>query len=327
MKRCLVTGASGFVGSHLCTRLKADGHWVRGVDIVEPRWGKLDVDEFEKCDLRSAWDANAAMRDGIEWVFHLAASMGGMGFVGTGENDLEILTHNMRIDLNVMEAAGVCSSVERVFYSSSACVYPDHLQDRPVGVWLKETDAIPASPDTVYGWEKLLGEILMLQYGHAGKFSPRIARFHNIMGVPCHWNDGREKLPAAACRKVAEAARRPSPHQVEIWGDGQAVRSFCHVSDCVEMVVRLMESNFCLPLNIGTDECISVKNLYEVVADIAGVFGKVAWVHVDGPEGVRGRNADLRLMRSVLEYEPQVSLRDALTELYGWVEGQGCTNG
>jgi nucleoside-diphosphate-sugar epimerase len=246
--------------------------------------------------------------------------MGSVGFISIGANDLDILTENMLIDLTVMEAAAACG-VERVFYSSSACVYPEHLQDRPLGVWLKESDAIPAKPDTVYGWEKLFAEILMLQYGLAGKFSPRIARFHNIMGKPAHWNDGREKLPAAACRKIAEA-EHSGHYQVEIWGDGQAVRSFCHISDCLEMVMRLMESDYCLPMNVGTSHAVTVKGLYELVADIAGISDKIEWVHVDGPEGVRGRNADLRLMRSVLNYEPQVSLREALTELYGWVKGQ-----
>jgi nucleoside-diphosphate-sugar epimerase len=296
MRYC-VTGASGFVASHLCTRLKADGHWVRGVDIVEPRWGPLDVDEFVKCDLRHVYCATPVM-GGIDAVFHLAATMGGVGFISIGANDLDILTQNMLIDLTVMEASAACG-VERVFYSSSACTYPEHLQDRPLGVWLKETDAIPASPDTVYGWEKLFAEILMLQYGQAG----------------------REKLPAAACRKIAEA-EHSGHYQVEIWGDGQAVRSFCHISDCLEMVMRLMESDYCLPMNVGTSHAVTVKGLYELVADIAGISDKIEWVHVDGPEGVRGRNADLRLMRSVLNYEPQVSLREALTELYGWVKGQ-----
>jgi len=281
-----------------------------------PEWGEPDVNAFWVLDLRSERAARQAMAGGIQWVFALAADMGGAGFVFTGEHDLEILRNNTRINLNTLDAAWE-AGVERYFFSSSACIYPQHLQCETDVMALKEEGAYPADPDSEYGWEKLYAERLCLAYGREADVEVRIGRFHNLMGAPCHWDDGREKLPAAACRKVAVAKLAGDP-RVEIWGDGKQTRSFCHIDDGIEMIVRLMLSDYIQPLNIGTSRLASVNEVFDIVAGIAGI--SIEKVYVPGPEGVRGRNADLALMHEVLDYEPQVSLEGGLARIYRWIE-------
>jgi nucleoside-diphosphate-sugar epimerase len=316
LKAC-VTGAAGFVGSHLVRYLKDRDYWVRAVDWQHPKFGDTVADEHDwDCDLRYGHNAARALAGGFDHVYALAADMGGAGFVFTGRHDLEIMTNNTRINLNTLAAAKK-AGVGRYLFSSSACIYPQGLQASAFSSPLKEEFAYPADPDSEYGWEKLYAERLCQVYGKS--MNIRIARFHNIYGPQGSWNDGREKAPAALCRKVAEAKALGSPH-VEIWGDGWARRSFCYIDDCLEMLHRLMLSGHDEPLNIGTDEAIAINDLAHLAADIAGI--EIDLVHIPGPQGVRGRNADLSKMRNILEYEPQVSLEVGLACLYGWIEAQ-----
>lgn len=317
MNRVLVTGAGGFIGSHLVRYLKRKGHWVRGVDIKEPRWSSSVADEFKLLDLRDFRNTFVAV-SGMDQVYALAADMGGIGYIGSGDYDMEIAWNNTHININTLEAARL-SGVQRYFFTSSACIYPLYLQKRADVAPLKESDAYPAEPDSVYGWEKLYTEVLCHLYQKDVGIEMRIARFHNIYGPETDWIGGRDKLPAAACRKVA-MAKLTGNHKVEVWGDGLATRSFCYIDDCLEMLYRLMQGDYDQPMNIGTDRLISVNQVFDIVADIAGI--KIEKVHVPGPQGVRGRNADLTLMREVLGYEPQVGLEDGLAKTYEWVERQ-----
>jgi len=303
MERIAVTGAGGFIGSHLTRRLKRDGYWVRGVDLKRPEWSETAADEFLILDLRherSAWEALG----NTDTVFALAADMGGAGFISS--NHCDILRNNARINLNTARAACM-HGLDKVFFSSSACVYPECLQMVERVNPLKECDAWRGRPDTAYGSEKLFGEDV----------------FHNVYGPEGDWTGGREKLPAAACRKVA-VAKLTHSHQIEIWGDGLATRSFCYIDDCLEMVLGLMESDYREPLNIGTDRLVSVDEMYDIAASAAGIG--IEKVHVGGPQGVRSRNADLTIMRQVLGYEPQVSLEDGMAKTYQWVERQVVRN-
>lgn len=314
MKRILVTGAGGFIGHHLVTRLKEEGHWVRGVDIKNPEYTDTDADEFEILDLRRWDNCLQATRD-VDHVYALAADMGGMGFISA--HHATILRNNALINLHTIDAARV-NGVGRYLYTSSACIYPEHLQLDTAVTPLKEEDAYPADPQDAYGWEKLVSEKLAEYYFQDFGLDTRTVRFHNIFGPYGTWDGGREKAPAAICRKVARARDGES---IEVWGDGLQTRSFCHIDDCVEGIRRLMDSDYRQPLNLGTDRMVSINELAEIVIAVSGKQG-LTLDHIDGPQGVRGRNSDNTRLREVLGWEPQISLEDGLEPTYRWIEKQ-----
>lgn len=314
MERVLVTGAGGFIGHHLVTYLKQRGYWVRGVDIKYPEYTPVDADEFEILDLRR-WDNCLEATRGVDHVYALAADMGGMGFISA--NHGLILRNNALINLHTMDAARV-HGVERYLYTSSACIYPDYLQEDANVTPLKEADAYPASPQDAYGWEKLFTEKLAEYYTSDFGLDTRTVRFHNIFGPFGTWDGGREKAPAAICRKVAKAGNGES---IEIWGDGLQTRSFCYIDDCVEGIYRLMQSDFTSPLNLGTDRMVTINELAEMVIAASGKHD-ISLEHVDGPQGVRGRNSDNTLLRDVLGWEPEISLEEGLASTYRWIEKQ-----
>lgn len=314
-KRLLVTGAGGFIGSHLTAFLKAKGYWVRGVDLKYPEFAETATDEFLILDLRSRDDAMKAV-EGVGHVYALAADMGGMGFISS--HHAEILYNNSLINLNTIEAARI-HNVERYLYTSSACVYPEHLQTETDVTPLREEDAYPADPQDAYGWEKLISERLCTHYREDYGLDTRIVRFHNIFGEKGTWEGGREKAPAALCRKIA-VAKLTGNREIEIWGDGEQTRSFCYIDDCVEGLYRLMRSDYVEPLNLGQDRMVSINELADMIASIAGI--EIHKKHIDGPMGVRGRNSDNSKLNEVLDWEPRISLEDGLFTTYKWIESQ-----
>lgn len=313
--KVLVTGAGGFIGHHLVTFLKQRGYWVRGVDIKDPEFAPTDADEFELLDLRR-WDNCLQATRGIDEVYALAADMGGMGFISS--NHAQILRNNALINLHTIEAARI-NGVSRYFFTSSACVYPEYRQMDANVAPLKEEDVYPAQPQDAYGWEKLIGEHLCRHYREEFGLETRIVRFHNIFGPLGTWEGGREKAPAALCRKIAYAKLTGNP-EIEIWGDGEQTRSFCYIDDCLTGIYKLMRSDYHEPLNLGQDRMVTINQLADLIAEIAGI--EIVKKHVPGPQGVRGRNSDNTRLRQVLGWEPEISLEEGLARTYAWIEEQ-----
>ena len=312
-KRVVVCGAGGFIGTHLVNRLKADGHWVRGVDLKHPEFSPTQAEDFIRGDLRNPELCAQVFDSCFDEVYQLAADMGGAGFVFTGDNDAAIMHNSALCNLNVLEACRR-RNIKRIFYSSSACIYPEANQLDPDNPLCAEASAYPAAPDSEYGWEKLFSERLYLAYARNHALEVRIGRLHNIFGEQGTWTGGREKAPAALCRKIASA---PQDGVIKIWGDGKQTRSFLYVSECIEGILRLMASDWEGPVNIGSEELISINGLAAMIMDIAGKNLLVE--HIDGPLGVRGRNSDNTLSLQKLDWEPAMSLRDGLEITYPWV--------
>jgi nucleoside-diphosphate-sugar epimerase len=313
--RVLVGGAGGFIGGHLVKRLKAEGFWVRAVDLKPHDFAAPPADEFIIGDLRDPSVVRQVVQ-GIDEVYQLAADMGGAGYVFTGDHDAAIMHNSATINLNCLEY-GRLAGVKKLFYSSSACMYPEYNQLDPGNPKCSEDSAYPAAPDSEYGWEKLFSERLYLAYTRNYSVDVRIGRFHNIFGPEGTWDGGREKAPAAICRKVAQT---PDGNEIEIWGDGEQTRSFLYIDECLEGVRRLMESPFTGPVNIGSEEMVTINQLAAMAMNIARKSLTVK--HVPGPLGVRGRNSDNRLIRQKLGWAPSRPLREGLEKTYSWISAQ-----
>lgn len=319
-KSALVCGAGGFIGSHLVKRLKREGFWVRGVDLKYPEFAETHADDFMVGDLRDQNVCDRAVDRRFDEVYQLAADMGGAGYIFTGEHDADIMHNSATINLNVLDRAHK-RNIHRVFYSSSACMYPAYNQEDPDNPNCEESSAYPAAPDSEYGWEKLFSERLYLAYNRNHGMVNRVARYHNIFGPEGTWTGGKEKAPAAVCRKVATAANNG---EIEIWGPGTQTRSFLYIDECVEGTVRLTRSEFEGPVNIGSEEMVTINQLVDIVSDIAGKT--LHKNHIDGPTGVRGRNSDNRLIQEKLGWAPSQTLTAGLEQTYAWIEQQVMRN-
>lgn len=316
MKKALVCGAGGFIGSHLVKKLKQQDSWVRGVDLKYPEFSPTEADDFIIGDLRNQSVCHRVIDQHFDEVYQLAADMGGAGFVFTGDNDADIMHNSAKINLNILETC-YKRNIQRIFYSSSACIYPEYNQLDPDNPNCTEDSAYPANPDSDYGWEKLFSERLYLAFHRNYGMDVRIARYHNIFGPEGSWHDGREKAPAAICRKVAEAL---DGGEIEIWGDGKQTRSFLLIDECLEGTLRLMRSGWTGPVNIGSDETVTINRLADMVMEISDK--RLTKKHISGPLGVRGRNSDNRLVFEKLDWKPKQALVTGLQKTYSWVEKQ-----
>lgn len=320
MKTALVLGAGGFIGGHLVKRLKREGFWVRGVDLKLNEYAETEADDFVMADLREQSVVRAVIDRRFDEVYQLAADMGGAGYIFTGEHDADIMHNSATINLNVADACHR-RTIKRLFYSSSACMYPAYNQEDPDNPNCAEDSAYPAAPDSEYGWEKLFSERLFLAYNRNHGTEFRVARYHNIFGPEGTWDGGKEKAPAAMCRKVAQANNGGT---IDIWGDGLQTRSFLYVDECLEGTTRLLRSGFEGPVNIGSDEMVTINQLAGLVADIAGKT--IHLNHIPGPLGVRGRNSDNRLIEQRLGWRPSQPLVKGLERTYEWIERQVTRN-
>ncbi len=316
MKRALILGAGGFIGNHMVNRLKSEGFWVRGADIKNPEFSATYCDEFIKCDLRLKENVDGLFDQPYNEVYQFAADMGGAGYIFTGEHDADVMYNSAMINMNVLNAM-VESGNERVFYSSSACIYPKFNQKDPDNPICSEESAYPAEPDSEYGWEKLFSERLFASYARNYGLECRVARYHNIYGPEGAWRGGREKAPAAICRKVAEAKDN---EVVEVWGNGRQTRSFLFIDDCIEGTIRLMRSDHQGPFNIGSEEMVTINGLTEMVIELSGKT--LAVKNVEGPVGVMGRNSDNTLMKRMTSWEPKTNLKTGMKKTYDWVSSQ-----
>ncbi|MGB9166359.1 MAG: NAD-dependent epimerase/dehydratase family protein [Rhodomicrobium sp.] len=316
MKTALVCGAGGFIGSHLVKHLKREGFWVRGIDLKYPEFSETEADDFVIADLREAENCRALIDRRFDEVYQLAADMGGAGYIFTGEHDAAIMHNSATINLNILET---CKNrnIRRIFYSSSACMYPEYNQTDPSAPVTREDSAYPAAPDSEYGWEKLFSERLYLAYNRNYGMQTRVARYHNIFGPEGTWQGGKEKAPAAIARKVAEASFDGS---IEMWGDGEQTRSFLYIDECIEGTLRLTRSSFEGPVNIGSDEMVSINKLASLVMEVANKSLHIN--HIPGPLGVRGRNSHNELIGKKLGWRPQQPLKTGLARLYPWIEEQ-----
>jgi GDP-D-mannose 3',5'-epimerase len=335
MKTALVFGAGGFIGSHMVKRLKSEGYWVRGVDIKNPEFSETKADEFIIRDLSEYSNMEKVIQfkgyqgnfyvdlapkfiDTFDEIYQFAADMGGAGYIFTGENDANIMENSALINLNLLRAQLRLNQKNnvnktKIFYSSSACMYPSHIQESTDNPGLKESDAYPANPDSEYGWEKLFSERLFLAFSKNYNIPVAVARYHNIYGPEGTWNGGREKAPAAICRKVIIGT-----DSIEIWGDGEQTRSFLYIDECIEATRRLMESDFTGPVNIGSEEMVTINELVDIASSVEGkVLNKK---HVDGPTGVRGRNSNNDLVREKLQWDYSISLKEGITKTYNWIK-------
>lgn len=312
----LVCGAGGFIGSHMVRRLKKEGFWVRGVDLKYPEFSKTAADEFIIGDLRDPQIVEKVVNLPFDEVYQLASDMGGAGYIFTGEHDADVMHNSVIISLNVLKRS-VVSGIKKIFFSSSACIYPAHNQKDPNNPKCSEDSAYPAAPDSDYGWEKLFSERLYFAYNRNYNLEVHVARFHNVFGPEGTWRGGKEKSPAAICRKVAQAEEGG---EIEIWGDGLQTRSFLYIEECLEGVLKLMRSNFSGPVNIGSEEMISINGLAQMAIGISGKKLKIK--NIPGPTGVRGRKSDNKLIREKLSWEPTRPLLEGLKKTYAWIDEQ-----
>lgn len=315
-KKILVCGAGGFIGHHLVKKLKNESNWVRGTDLKEPRFEKTDADDFLVGDLRDFNFCTSLFDTEYDEIYQLAADMGGAGYIFTGESDADIMHNSAMINLNILDLASK-NNTKKIFYSSSACIYPEYNQMDPDNPKCTEESAYPAAPDSEYGWEKLFSERLYFAYEKNKNMEVRVARFHNIFGPLGSWNDGKEKAPAAVCRKVAMAEE---DGEIEIWGDGKQTRSFLYIDDCLKAIELFMKSEWSGPVNIGSEQMVTINELAEIVKKIANK--KVKTINVPGPTGVRGRNSDNTLIEEKLNWKPSLSLEDGLKKTFIWIDQQ-----
>lgn len=315
-KTAIICGAGGFIGGHLVNRLKEEGYWVRGVDLKQNEYGNEAADDFLIGDLRDYRICKSLFDREIDEVYQLAADMGGAGYIFTGEHDAAVMHNSATINLNMVEASRL-NNVKKIFYSSSACMYPEYNQLDPDNPKCSEDSAYPAAPDSEYGWEKLFSERLYLAYNRNYGMQVRVARFHNIFGPQGTWTGGKEKAPAAICRKVAETENGGT---IEVWGDGKQTRSFLFIDECIEAIRRLMNSDFTGPVNIGSEEMVTINELVQIVAKVADK--KIYIKNVTGPTGVRGRNSDNNLIKEKLNWAPSQSLVQGISKTFAWIAKQ-----